>query len=153
MKKIILLIIIYFSDSSQLNALSCMSPNIIKSYQYINIHSNKTVVILKGNFSESKLTWEKSKKLETRVINTNFKGFMLGKHGFEIPYSGPVGIVLECFADWCGSIQSKENIIAFVNIEEQKLKLRIQPCNSTIFSADISDNEQRLLKCHRFGEC
>ena len=153
MRKIIFIFIINFFVVSQLNALSCSRPDIVNSYKDIIAYNSNTSIILKGVFSFSTPHWDKYKEPETSIINADFKGLMLGKHGFEIPYSEPVEILLKCFAGWCGSMQPKENVIAFVNVEENKLKLHVDPCNITVFYDEKSINEHLLLNCHLSGKC
>tara|TARA_B100000768_G_scaffold175694_1_gene187447 strand:- start:1698 stop:2177 length:480 start_codon:yes stop_codon:yes gene_type:complete len=139
--------------AAKVDALSCVQPDIVDSYQY-STHSKNSVVILKGEFSFPQLFWKKSEKIpKTQIIQGTFLGLMLDKHGFKIPYSEPVILIFECFSAWCGDMQPDQNVIAFVDVEDRQLTLRVQPCNSKVFSMATLENELRLLSCHHAGEC
>ncbi|WP_459444362.1 hypothetical protein UM181_15850 [Alphaproteobacteria bacterium US3C007] len=152
MKQIIYMLFLYVFSFTQAVALSCVRPDVVE--RYLNsVHSEHSVVILKGTISFKQPVWKKQQTFETLTTQGQFDGFMLHHRGFEIPYSEPITLIFECFAEWCGSLAAEEEIIAFAAVEDFELRLRVQPCNFTVFPVEFGENAQRLLGCHLQGQC
>ena len=63
------------------------------------MQSEHSVVVLIGTISFKQPVWKKQQTFEILTMQGQFYGLMLHHRGFAIPYSEPVTLIFECFAE------------------------------------------------------
>lgn len=143
-------------------ALSCMRPEITRSFDYWN-KSDKTYVLVRGVLNPTRPL--PKPPVPSGDINAptppqphiyQFSGKIIGKHT-DRKWQGPVTVTPTCVAAWCASHfkGSGEAIIALeVNGPNYALTygLTYGPCGGSIFNQDLDKNEAALRACLK-GNC
>ena len=75
MKQIIYMLFLYVFSFTQAVALSCVRPDVVESYLK-SVHSEHSVVILKGTISFKQPVWKKQQTFETLTTQGQFDGIL-----------------------------------------------------------------------------
>ncbi len=140
-------------STTQVNALTCMQPNIVDSYTRA-ADATEPYIVLKGRFRFSPPPRQPvDNDASEQTVEARFEGVALGKNGFNISYSRPVTLTLACAGPWCGWVEPDTEAIAFVEQHDKGLVLFEGPCPGQIFYEPTREQTDRLLLCHSKGVC
>ena len=139
--------------SAQAQALSCLRPDAVMLYEQAR-DSEDAFHIVRGELQiTGPVTAPDPDTGATGETLARLVGTMLTDDGFTTTFDQPVTIVSSCAGPWCGSPTGQEGLlIAAVRIGEDRLTLDAGPCGGDMLPYD-ADGADRLLACHRSGQC
>lgn len=131
-------------------ALSCMHPNVARSFNW-HAEAAETYVVALGTLTISG-TVPKQQSGKTRSVPANFDGVFLARKGAVT--QRPVTIKSECASRWCGPIpDTTDPMLMFFKHTGDGLALHSGPCPGA-FRANPTPQERAILtKCLRRGKC
>lgn len=145
--------------ASQAAALSCMQPQIERSFNwwaeaeetyYIGVGSLEPTGLLpkvRSGMTPSESMGER----EPITAEYAFSGRLLnGQNGVEV--SLPITVEVTCLASWCGRFPQpgKTGLMALRGTDIQNLTLEMSACPGSIFPAET---EATVNACMRAGQC
>ena len=142
--------------TSQANALSCMRPDPIETFQRLAA-APESYFVLYGilSFDEDALPAGVSNE-NTRnpdPIPGRFVGKGLTVNGFTNTYMGQVYLQVGCVGPWCGSARSGVQAVYFVPASERPVSLQAEPCGGMIFEEPSDAILSMLTSCMQGGTC
>lgn len=130
-------------------ALSCLIPDAVRAYETARKAKEEYVVLL-GQFDQTPV-----KQGKTGPV-LNFSGKQLGGSGFRTAFNGQITLVRHCLTaePACDAtyVPWGEQLI-FVQKKGDRLVLFESLCGDMLVAKPSKDDLQRLLTCHRGGEC
>lgn len=155
MKSLIPLSIFVMLSASQADALSCISPDVARTFNQVSA-ADETYVVLLGSFEfEPPKTPRRNinNPAEVRVTSV-FRGQFLGAEGFGDAAPQDVTLHFSCMGPWCGSLpDSGETILGFVERTSQGFVFDIDPCYSKAFVSPSPVDIARVEACMRGEDC
>lgn len=88
----------------------------------------------------------------TRITAT-LEGQSLSQAGFKTPYAREVALQVACFGPWCGSAQSGEEVLAFVELADGRDIVESDPCGGYLFTAPTAKMLKAVKRCFAGGAC
>ena len=140
---------------AQASALSCMRPDVARSFQWA-AEADESYVVLLGQFDFDAPRQSNSDRNapKTASVPAQFNGQSLGANGFQA--NAPLDVTLEfsCAGPWCGSLpDTGEDILAFVERGPDGYVLTVGPCYGTAFVSPSESDVQRVEACMRGDGC
>jgi hypothetical protein len=154
--KSLLLAIAFATIGMQAQALSCMRPDPIETFQRLAAASESYFVLYgKLTFDETDLPAGVSmEQLRTPdPIAARFVGKGLTRHGFTNDYYSDVTLQIGCAGAWCGSARSDVDAIYFVEAADPPVTMQAGPCGGMIFEQPSDAVLDMLTSCMQGGEC
>lgn len=138
--------------ASQASALSCLPPNIARTFNQVNDAPDVYVMGLGVLTATGQIP--KYKEGKPRHISAQFKAVFLGTSGLSAEQDMAVTVDAICYASWCGGFpKTDEKMIAFLKKTGAGYRLESNPCDGH-FKIAPSPKEIRLLqKCLKRGGC
>ncbi|PIB26665.1 hypothetical protein BFP76_12315 [Amylibacter kogurei] len=141
------------------HALSCMRPNIARSFNEF-AQSDDIYVLGFGKITPTQKIIDPNKgkdgvaKHESYSVQASFSGRFMGKSGWGEPKTLPVRVEVQCLSIWCGGFPSgKQDAIAFFQKTKSGYVLNMGPCGGN-YKASPTSQEQSILKsCFRNNKC
>lgn len=132
-------------------ALSCLAPSVDRSYAQFAAAEEAYVVIhgrLKLEMSEMPdgMTGQTRPPRMTRVP-ARLRGHSLNASGFEVPFNRQVTLEVTCLSQWCGHVQSGDDILAFVRKDASGYALRVTPCGGSVFGSPEPEALEQVARC------
>jgi hypothetical protein len=131
------------------SALSCMAPDIVRSYEYAAEHE-KIYFLFKGKISlveDQTMPTERESfgadapvEVTLEPVYGSFVGEIFNE-GVFVPYEATMEVQLDCVASWCGSYPDEKEALYFVSAAESNLwfNLEMSPCGGTRFDVKEAD--------------
>lgn len=143
-------------SASQVSALSCMSPDPVRTFQNAAAAS-ETYYVLYGTFDfDAKLLPKDTIGIDTPVqpapISAIFRGNGLSKTGFDLRFDQLVTIQPVCAGPWCGSTSPNVPALAFVRVDGDQLVVEAGPCGGQIFAKPTQAQLDSVSQCIN-GNC
>lgn len=154
MRRVLALAALSATLATQTAALSCMYPDVARTYARVAADDAPYVVLL-GQFRFDPEPFAPSLiSPKPDAIPATFEGEYLGADGF-VP-APPLDITLDflCAGPWCGSLDpTATEILAFVRQTETGYVLTVSACNDTAFQNPSAQDIGRIEDCMRGGPC
>ncbi len=139
-------------------ALSCLPPDVARSYQQAAQSDDSYVVVTgKLTFDERRLPKPprndpNATKPDT-LIPARMVGHSLSRKGFVTPFQTPITLNARCLGPWCSGAASGVEYLAFLKKEGGAYTLELSPCGGNAFE-DPTDKQKALaVACLRGGKC
>ena len=138
--------------ASQALALSCMRPNIARTFNWVN--EAPDVYVMGMGVLTPKGRIPKHRKGKTRHISSQFKGVFFGIKENTPEQTVPVTVDALCFASWCGGYpETTENTLVFFKKTDTGYRLESNPCGGHYKIAPTRKEIKLLQKCFRRDGC
>ena len=121
---------------TQASALSCLRPDVARTFQEVAAAEESYVVLL-GEFEfRAPPRQPVSNDAQPQQVIAQFTGSALGGSGFVD--TAPLELTLEttCAGPWCGGFpQPETEVLGFVELTPRGYVLSLGPCGGAVFSA------------------
>jgi len=141
---------------SQVSALSCLPPDVARSFTWASEAEELYLVVL-GTFEfgnvPSSDTGDINAPREVEV-SSRFDGQFLSSSGFTDapPLDGTIRF--ECAGPWCGSMASDgAEVLAFVEQQPDGYVLAVGPCPGATFYEPTDDQLAQIVSCIKGRDC
>lgn len=142
--------------AGQVQALSCLRPDPIRTFQEVAA-AQEPYYLLYGTltFDESALppTMRQDTGGAVDPIPATFNGHALTSNGFTTDFDALAQVQVGCVANWCGTAQSGGDALYFVRADQDPLTIEARPCGGMIFDAPSQAVLDRLTACMQGGDC
>jgi len=139
----------------QASALSCLRPDIERSYGEVAA-SDDSYVVVQGRLTlnEKKLPKSHSQATpEVVLVKAHLTGKSLGRTGFAVPFERDVTLEVACFGPWCGTAKNGEEILAFVRRDRGRYVVEVSPCGGRVFTNPQPKMLRQVEQCFIAGSC
>ncbi|KAB7614652.1 hypothetical protein F9L33_08420 [Amylibacter sp. SFDW26] len=152
MKKFGAIALIFLALASQAAALSCVRPNIGRTFN--NVAASKDIYVMGQGTLTATGKIPKYQQSVERQITTEFTGVFYGVSGALRERTVLVTVDTICFASWCGSFpKTDEKMIVFLKKSPSGYRLESNPCDGHFKIAPTIKEIRILQKCLKKGEC
>ncbi|MFN3661496.1 hypothetical protein [Yoonia sp.] len=142
--------------AGQVQALSCLAPDAVRTFIELDAAS-ETYVVLHGSlsFDENNLPpfVQDDPVPDPAPIMAEFTGKGLTTDGFTFDYTGPVVLQVTCAGPWCGTAQSDQDAVIFVAADETPVTVTADPCGGRLFYNPTPETIAMLTSCMQGGAC
>lgn len=139
-------------------ALSCMRPDVARSFQ--EMESSRSVYVAvhgKLTFKEARLPkGDKSGQTKTPPktrLRASLQGMSLGWDGFEHNFDRNITLIAQCHGPWCARPQSGQTYLAFVKRTKEGYELWVSPCGGRAFPEPSKEQLDVAHQCLRGNRC
>ena len=138
--------------ASQAVALSCLPPNVARTFNQINEAPDTYVLALGVLTIKGRIP--KYKESQPRQVLAQFSGVFLGTSGQSAEQTVPVTVDAVCYASWCGGFpETDEKMIAFLKKTKADYHLQTNPCGGHFKIAPTPKDLRLMRKCLKQGGC
>lgn len=146
--------------ASQATALSCIEPDVRNTYQAA-AESTQRFAILLGQVELSRPALirgdtyiENPDDVPPDSIGQLAGGAIRADGTFSADSIIPVAYSVMCHGPWCGNLESRSTVLAFVRInDDDSLTLDVGPCNDWHFVDPSEEMLEQLSACVQGGAC
>lgn len=144
--------------AGQAQALSCVQPDVARSFQHADASEDAYVVLLGTySFDAAKLPqvdWDNQMDTppETKIA-ARFKGLSLTADGFTRPFESAVTLNALCLGPWCASPQPDRRVLSFVQKSGEAYVFEASPCGGYGFWDPTDVDIARVEACMRGEGC
>ncbi|MFQ6546430.1 hypothetical protein AADZ90_000625 [Aestuariibius sp. 2305UL40-4] len=145
--------------ATQAAALSCMRPDIARTYQYA-AESEDLYSVVMGEFvfdesamPDAVLSSARGFDKDVTEIPARFTGRQLSRNGFATDYDVEVVLEVQCLGQWCGGMAEGETVIAFLRHGGETPVLDVTPCGETVFTDPDQAQISMAISCINGGTC
>lgn len=145
-------LIVYLALATQASALSCIPPNIARTFN--DVHASSDVYVMGLGTLTAKGRIPKYIEGQARHIPAQFRGVLLGQSGQTKTQNLNVTLDAICYASWCGGFpKTDQQILVFLKKTQAGYRLESNPCSGD-FKVSPTKKELRILKkCLKNGGC
>ncbi|MGC1503360.1 MAG: hypothetical protein WA782_04380 [Sulfitobacter sp.] len=138
-------------------ALSCLAPAVDRSYAQFAA-AEEAYVVVHGRLTLDMSDLPQGMTGDTRPprmtkIAAELQGSSLNKTGFVVPFDRPVTLEVSCLSQWCGHVQTGEEILAFVRKDVDGYALHITPCGGSVFGSPKPEMLAQVKQCMADQAC
>lgn len=138
--------------AQQAAALSCMRPNLARSFNFYEQSDDKFVIAVGKLTPTDKIP--DYKQGVSREVAAEFKGGFLGRWGVKDQPPQTVMIKTSCLASWCGAIPERSvDVLAFIKKTPAGLVLETGPCHGEYTENPSKKLIRTLQTCLAKSEC
>jgi hypothetical protein len=138
--------------ASQAQALQCMIPDPVRSFQAA-MNAPETYVVLRGRVAEAEILIPPERiEGQTFPVPGWFIGHVLTGDGFTQGLETPVTVRVTCYGAWCGSMLPEVELIMFAQVSDGAYTIEADGCETWVFAPDPLV-EQLLTSCIRGEAC
>ena len=125
--------------ASQAAALSCIRPDVARTFQNVAAAEERFVVLF-GSFDfPPQRRQPVSNDAEPQQVVATFEDQGLGAAGFVATQPKPVTLQTACAGPWCGGFPTPgQTILAFIEQTDQGDVLTLSACGGLVFDADTA---------------
>ena len=154
--KVLTACLVYLSLASQALALSCLRPDVARSFDNFEA-TGLPYAVVRGTlqFDVAKLPQAGSKSPPPRLtkIQAHLTGQSLTSSGFETSFDHPVTLEVKCLAAWCGGAKPDADYLLFVERSAAGYSVNLGPCGGSEFLNPSADALRRVQQCFNGGAC
>ena len=156
--KSILLPLALSAFASPALALSCLPPDVARSYNeaasaeqaYVVVHGTLT-------FDETRLPDIDMNHQDQTPPNVDIPARLTGKSlsraGFKTDFDRPITLRAVCFGPWCGRAVSGTDHLAFVEMTDSGYALTVTPCGGYEFPDPTKAMLKKVVGCFSGKPC
>ncbi|MCF6444739.1 hypothetical protein [Nereida sp. MMG025] len=138
-------------------ALSCLRPDVARSYQAAASSADQYVILL-GTFAMDRKALQPKQlrdpnKAKSVTVSAQFSGKFLSREGFVKDWAGSVQVTSECFGSWCAGAPAAGQMLAFVEKTDDGYALKLSPCGGFAFANPSPAMLDVVKSCHSGGPC
>lgn len=136
-------------------ALSCLRPDVVRSYhQAAGAEEHYVVVHGELRFDQSRLPdAELNDSPPSTRIAAKLSGHALSNGTFSHPFDRSIKLDVLCFGPWCGVAKSGVDYLAFLEVREGGYILKINPCGGQAFAEPTPEMLRQVEQCNAGGPC
>lgn len=136
-------------------ALSCLRPDVVRSYQ-MAAEASESYVVVSGVLDHQMAEVPTDRKEGNAPVS--FAAQLVGKHltadGFTGDFSRPVEVTLNCVSVWCATLPPQHSsVLAYVRMEGDQFFIDANPCQTWLFDDPTPDQMVSVVACHTEGNC
>ena len=139
----------------QAGALSCLPHDPLRTFHELS-QAPETYNIATGMiaFDKSRLpqTDTTGQPPSETVIPATFTGHALSRNGFNTAFTRKIDLRVQCFAHWCGGLETGSVILAFVE-RGKRDRITIDPCGGHAFPNPTRKQLRQMQSCISGGPC
>lgn len=144
--------------SGPAHALSCIPPDVARSYGDAEASVNAYVVVYGmlrfDNGKLPKVDWEHQEQTPPQtVILGRLTGHSLSPEGFVTPFDRAVTLLVECYGPWCGGANADIPYLAFVEKSQGGYRVALSPCGGFDFPEPTDEMLDQAVQCMRGKTC
>ncbi len=134
MKKILVLSALALSVATQASALSCLRPDVVRSYNNAAA-ADVSFAILLGEFDFSAPAENNAE--QGQQVTAQFSGQAMTAQGFDAINPMVVDLLTTCSGSWCGHFPAPgTEVLAFAQQTQNGFILSLGACGGSVFGAD-----------------
>ena len=139
-------------------ALSCLPPDVARTYQQADEAEAAYVVVLgRLSFDESKLpVVDMARQQDTppvTLIPARISGKALSRSGFVTEFDQEITLNARCFGPWCAGASSGTEYLAFLERTDGGYVLSLDPCGGFGFPQPQAEMVAQAVACFRGESC
>ncbi len=144
--------LIFLAMASQAIALSCLRPNIGRTFN--TIATSESIYLMgQGTLTATEKIPDYKQGVE-RQIRANFTGVFYGVTGTSTKRTISVTVDAICFASWCGNFpKTNKKTVVFLKQSPNGLRLESNPCEGHFKVSPTSKDMRILQECLKNGMC
>jgi hypothetical protein len=144
--------VFFIISATQASALSCLPPNIARSFN--NANALPYTYVLAQGFLSPMGRVPKYKAGKGRNIRTRFNGVLLSSTGKTAQQSFTVTVDTACYGDPCGELpDEKQELVALFRKTAFGYRLQTNPCGGDYKSSPTPKDIHLLQSCLKNGGC
>jgi hypothetical protein len=151
--RVMLVSLIFLVLASQVSALSCLRPNVAKTFNQLQqVEDVYRIGVGKIRLTAAVHKFEGGKP---RTTKAEFRGKFLGLNGLVAEQRLAITIQTHCLAHWCGGIPQDSTIehLVFLRQSPTGEVLDMGACPDGILSTPTGLRVETLQSCLRRGKC
>jgi len=139
-------------------ALSCVKPDVARTYQELDAAS-ETYVAVHGRlfFDPAGLPEGGAENQQSTPASTELPAWLSGRSlspaGFVTRFEKPIVLDVRCLGPWCPSAEPGAEVLAFVEAREGGHVLVLDPCYGKVFFEPGEQMLERAASCMRGEGC
>lgn len=138
--------------ASQAAALSCLKPNIGRTFNFVQESADTFSMALGTVTAKGRIP--KYVEGKPRYIPSKFKGVFLGSNGQSKEHEIDITVDAICVVHWCGGFpETDEDMLVFLKKTDVGYRLESNPCGGNYKIAPTPKEVRTLQKCMRRGKC
>jgi hypothetical protein len=156
--KIVLAIVTSALVAQQALALSCLRPDVVRSYEQAAL-ADEIYVMLLGRFTFDAAELPKGQDVQppgqdrSASLSAEFVGHGLNRSGFVVPVERSVTLSVQCWAAWCGGLASGGLGMAFAERTAEGYVVKIDPCGTQFFPDPSDAMIEQAVACMQGHSC
>lgn len=139
----------------QAAALSCLRPDVQRSYAEVDAAPESYVVVSgRLTFDPAALPRSHQKDTQPRTeVTAHLTGKSFGKDGFALPFERDIQMDVLCFGPWCGGVDTGAEVLAFIKRGAEGYTLEVSPCGGRVFANPMPKMLRQVEQCFAQGRC
>lgn len=135
-------------------ALSCLRPDIARSYQQADRSKDRYIMVL-GTlaFDPALLPETGAGNTAPTTIPARLNGQPITPNGFGKPFQRPVTLEISCAGSWCGSVPAGTEMLMFLRQTAAGYTLDVGPCPGSAFVQPSEETLATARRCLSGGPC
>jgi len=146
--------------AGQAQALSCMQPDPVRTFQDAHAAPEPWVVLL-GRLVygtpppiPDPMNLKPGQQPRVAAFPATFSGMGLSASGFDRPYSGTIMMQPVCYGPWCGGYPGQADVLIFARVQaDGSYLLEIDPCGQSVFGPPSTAVVAALTACMAGRDC
>lgn len=132
-------------------ALSCRAPSVEGSYADA-AEAEAVYSVVLGRFEFEPVPPRADGEMEADMaVPAIFDGRLLGPDGFVTQMREPLILQIDCASSWCGEIEPRTEVLAFVEQSADGLSVEIGPCPQWVFANPTQTQIDTVTACTTEG--
>lgn len=146
----VLLTVAALLAASQAQALSCIRPDPVTSFDHANT-SVSPYMVMTGTLTAPPASGMTESKPVSLMAKLTGQG--LAQDGFTAAFDGDVVLQVTCAGPWCGTLPASGPVVAFARIDGEIPVIEMDACGRWLFTAPDQATLDRLIACMEDGRC
>ncbi|WP_246162220.1 hypothetical protein [Roseovarius faecimaris] len=143
------------ASGTQVSALSCMRPDVVRTYtQAAEAEEHYVVVHGTLRFDEQRLPEAvMNESPPSTKIPARITGMALSGSRFDTPFDHEITLEVLCFGPWCAGASSGVSYLGFLEVKGGAYTLTVDPCGGNGFAEPTEEALRQVELCHAGGPC
>lgn len=136
-------------------SLSCLQPDVARSYGYA-AEAEETYIVVHGHlsFDEKRLpAAEGNDSPPSTKIKAHVSGTSLTQAGFTNAFDRDITLEVGCYGPWCAGAASGEDYLLFLRKDTSGYTYMADPCGSLGFARPTPEMLHQVEQCMKGGRC
>lgn len=136
-------------------ALSCLQPDVARSYSMAD-EAEETYVVVRGtlSFNEARLPKANGNSSPASTkIKARFDGMSLTRQGFTKTFQNGITLDVGCLGPWCAGAASGEDYLLFLRKDGTRYTYAANPCGGYGFIRPTDEMLKQVQACMQGRRC